>query len=128
MVLFPPGGAALDKAFLAKMKEELMLQQQEILRHLVSESEGFRAIVEDMDPKDLVDMAADDIDKKNLEALNAVEYKKLQLIENAIARIQNERYGVCMECQKLIPHPRLEAVPYALFCVECQAKKDRQNR
>lgn len=118
----------MEKAFLIKMKEELERQKQEILQHLVSESEGFRAIVEDMDPKDLVDMASDDIDKKNLEALNAVEYKKLQLIDNALSRLQNDRYGICMECQKLIPAPRLEAVPYALFCVECQSKKDRQNR
>ena len=118
----------MDKQFVRQMQEELLRQKEEILRHLAVESEGFRAIVEDMDPKDLVDMASDDIDKKNLEALNAVESKKLQLIDNALARIQNERYGVCMECQKPIPAPRLQAIPYALFCIDCQAKKDRQNR
>ena len=110
------------------MQEELQHQKKEILHHLVMESEGFRAIVEDIDPKDLVDMASDDIDKKNLEALNAVESKKLQMIDNALARIQNDRYGVCMECQKPIPVSRLQAIPYALFCIDCQSRKDRQNR
>ncbi|NNM54142.1 MAG: TraR/DksA family transcriptional regulator [Spirochaetales bacterium] len=118
----------MDKEFLKKMQEELQRQKEEILHHLVVESEGFRAIVEDIDPKDLVDMASDDIDKKNLEALNAVESKKLQMIDNALARIQNDRYGVCMECQKPIPVSRLQAIPYALFCIDCQSRKDRQNR
>ena len=118
----------MDKQFRAKMKAELLKQKEEILKHLEAESEGFREIVEDMDPKDIVDMAADDVDKKNLEALNVVETRKLSLIENALGRIQNERYGVCMECSKIIPTPRLEAIPYALFCIDCQTKKDRQNR
>jgi RNA polymerase-binding protein DksA len=110
------------------MKVELQRERDEILKHLANDSEGFREIADDVDPKDVVDMASDDVDKKNLEALNLVESKKLQLIDNALSRIQNDRYGICMECAKSIPLPRLEAVPYALFCVDCQAKKDRQNR
>lgn len=118
----------MDKSFLEKMKAELLRQREEIVRHLANETEGFRAIVEDDDPKDIIDMASDDVDKKNLEALNAVESKKLQLIDNALARLQTDRYGICMECSRVIPPLRLEAIPYALFCVECQAKKDRANR
>jgi len=118
----------LDRQLLEQMKGELLRQREEILKHLASDSEGFREIAEDVDPKDVIDLAADDVDKKNLEALNVVESKKLQLIDNALSRIQNGRYGVCGECSKSIPIPRLEAVPYALFCVDCQAKKDRQNR
>lgn len=118
----------MDKAFLDKMQQVLVLQRDEILRHMASESEGFRAIVEDDDPKDIIDMAANDVDKKNLEALNVVEAKKLQLIENALGRISADRYGICMDCSKSIPEPRLEALPYAVFCVECQGKRDRQTR
>jgi len=118
----------VDKAFLDKMRDVLGLQRDEILRHLANESEGFRAIVEDDDPKDIIDLASNDVDKKNLEALNAVESKKLQLIENALARIRSDRYGICMDCSKPIPEPRLLALPYAVFCVECQGKRDRQTR
>jgi len=118
----------VDKSFLDKMREVLLIQRDEILRHLASESEGFRAIVEDDDPKDIIDLAANDVDKKNLEALNAVESRKLQLIESALTRIRTDRYGICMDCSKAIPEPRLEALPYAIFCVECQGKRDRQSR
>jgi len=118
----------LDKQFLENRKNELLRQREEIVKHLANDSEGFLEIAEDADPKDAVDMASDDVDKKNLEALNVVESKKLLLIDNALSRIQNGRYGICMECSKAIPVPRLEAVPHALFCVDCQAKKDRQSR
>lgn len=118
----------MDKDFVEKMKTELYTQKEEILNHLLADSEAFKSIVEDMDPKDLVDIAADDIDKKNLEAMSAVELKRLKLIDSALARIQNGRYGVCMECSCLIPHTRLEAIPYALNCIDCQTKREKQNR
>ena len=118
----------LDKQVLDTMRNELLRQREELLRHLATDSEGFLEITEGSDPKDVIDQASDDVDKKNLEALNLVESRKLQLIENAIVRLQNNRYGVCMECGQVIPLARLEAVPYAVFCVSCQAKKDRQNR
>jgi len=118
----------LERLFLERMKDELLKQRQDLLRHLANDSEEFREIAEDVDPKDVVDMASEDVDKKNIEALNVIESKKLQLIDNALSRIQNDRYGICMECSKVIPRARLEAVPYALFCVECQTKKDRQGR
>lgn len=118
----------MDKAFVARMKAELLRQKEEILTHLIADNEDFKAIVEDIDPKDLVDIAADDIDKKNLEALNTVELKRLKMIDSALARIQNERFGICGECSKLIPAPRLEAIPYAVLCIDCQSKREKANR
>jgi len=118
----------MDKAFLDSRRDELIKQQREILAHLASEAEGVRDLLEDEDPKDAVDLASDDVNKQNLEALSVVETKRLQLIENALSRLQNGRYGVCMDCGQLIPRARLEVLPYALFCVDCQTKRDRSNR
>jgi RNA polymerase-binding transcription factor DksA len=47
-----------------------------------------------MDPKDLADVAADDIDRKTLEALGSVELRRLQLIESALSRVENKKYGL----------------------------------
>jgi DnaK suppressor protein len=54
---------SLDKAFLDKMKNLLLEMKEEILHMLAEESNDFKKIVEDMDPKDMVDIAADDIGK-----------------------------------------------------------------
>jgi RNA polymerase-binding protein DksA len=118
----------MDENFLKKMKNELASLKKDILRNLASESEDFRTIIEDMDPKDLADIAADDIDRKTLEALGSQEIKRLQLIESAIARIENKKYGVCARCSKKIPRERLEAIPYALLCIDCKSSEERRTR
>ena len=121
-------GTVMEATFLKKMKSSLFDLKQEILKNLASESEDFRTIIEDMDPKDLADIAADDIDRKTLEALGSQELRRLQLIESALARIENEKYGLCARCSKKIPRERLEAIPYALLCIECKSSEERRNR
>jgi DnaK suppressor protein len=118
----------MEDAFLKKMKISLVDLKKEILKNLASESEDFRTIIEDMDPKDLADIAADDIDRKTLEALGTQELRRLQLIESALARIENKKYGLCARCSKKIPRERLEAIPYALLCIDCKSSEERRNR
>jgi DnaK suppressor protein len=122
------GCREMDESFLRKMKNSLVKLKEEILRNLAAESEDFRNIIENLDPKDLADIAADDIDRKTLEALGSQELKRLQLIESALARIENRKYGICAKCSKKIPRERLEAIPYALLCIECKASEERRNR
>lgn len=40
-------------------------------------------------------------------------------IDEAIDRIRNGSFGKCENCQRPIPKPRLEAIPYTRFCVQC---------
>lgn len=118
----------MDKDFIEKMEQTLLSQKETILKNLISENEDFEALIKDLDPKDLADVAADDIDRKTLEALSSQDIKRLRLIDSAISRIHNDRYGVCMKCNKKIPRERLEAIPYALMCVNCQSSDERRNR
>jgi RNA polymerase-binding transcription factor DksA len=110
------------------MKQKLLDEKAEILKHLMSEDEDFREIVEHDDGKDLVDVASSDIDKKLLDTLGSQEMKRLRLIESALARIENGNYGICMKSGKVIPRERLEAIPYALYRVEYQNEIERRNR
>jgi len=118
----------MDKKFVERMKASLESLKKEIIDKLMAESSEFREILEDMDPKDLVDIAAEDIDRKTIEALGAQELKRLRSIDAALSRIENERYGLCAKCNKKIPAERLEAIPYALMCIECKASDERRNR
>ena len=118
----------MEKDFAEKMQTNLMEMKEEIMKSLIAESEDFEALIEDIDPKDLGDVAADDIDRKTLEALNQQEIKRLRLIDSALSRIKNGRYGLCMRCGKRIKRERLEAIPYALMCIECKNNDERQNR
>jgi DnaK suppressor protein len=118
----------MDKDAVEKMKDLLFTQKREILETLASTNADFRAIVEEMDPKDFADVASDDIDRKMLEALGSQEIKRLRAIDAALSRIQLGRYGQCMKCGKKIPAERLSAIPYAVLCIECQKGEERRNR
>ncbi|MCL2473166.1 MAG: TraR/DksA family transcriptional regulator [Treponema sp.] len=120
--------AAAGRDFIAKMEKSLMDLKREILSKLMVSNEDFREIVDAMDPKDLADVASDDIDRKMIEAMGSQELKRLKLIDSALTRIQQGRYGLCMKCGKKIPQERLEAIPYALMCIECKTAEEKRNR
>lgn len=122
------GGVPMDKEFTEAMRVSLTTMKQEILDKLLAANQDFKAIVEEMDPKDFVDVASDDVDRKMLEALGSQDVKRLRSIEAAIVRIQQGRYGTCVKCSKRIPQERLEALPYAVMCIDCQKSEERRNR
>ncbi len=121
-------GVKMEKLIEKKFEDLLTSTKEALMASLVSESKEFEAIVDDMDPKDLADLAADDIDKKTLEALNQKDLRKLRLIDSALSRVKNGRYGLCMRCGTRIPEERLEAIPYALMCIDCKSTEERKFR
>jgi len=44
-------------------------------------------------------------------------------VEDALARIQEHRFGACEDCDKRIPKTRLTALPYARHCFSCAEKR-----
>ena len=118
----------MEKDFTLKMKESLIEMKKEIVVQLMATSSEFKNILEDMDSKDSVDVASDDIDRKMLETVGTKDLNRLKLIDSAIARIEQGRYGLCMKCGKNIPQARLEAIPYALMCIECKSAEEKRNR
>jgi RNA polymerase-binding protein DksA len=118
----------MEQKFLEKMKQSLTKLKKEIISNLIVSNEDFKEIVEGMDPKDLADIASDDIDRKMIEAIGSQDLKRLKLIDSALTRIEQGKYGLCMKCGKKIPQLRLEAIPYALMCIDCKTAEERRNR
>ncbi len=54
-------------------------------------------------------------------ALDANIDSMLATIHRALAKIDEGTFGVCDRCGKPIPEARLEAIPYAIYTVDCQA-------
>ena len=118
----------MDQDFVERMRKSLIDLKKEIITNLIAGNADFREIVEGMDPKDFADIASDDIDRKMIEALGSQDLKRLRLIDAAITRINQGKYGLCMKCAKRIPRERLEAIPYAVMCIECKESEERRNR
>ena len=53
---------------------------------------------------------------------NTIDIKLLREIADAIDRIEQGTYGVCLECDEPISAKRLDAVPWARYCVSCQER------
>jgi DnaK suppressor protein len=49
-------------------------------------------------------------------------------VTEALERIADGAYGLCVDCGDHVPEGRLEARPDAARCVRCQSKHDRQHR
>ena len=116
------------QAFTDEMERSLLGKKSEIINNLVAGSNDFKEIVEGMDPKDLADIASDDIDRKMIETLGAQELKHLKLIDSALTRIKQGKYGFCIKCDRRIPPDRLEVIPEALMCIECKTAEERRSR
>jgi RNA polymerase-binding transcription factor DksA len=114
--------------FTEQMEKSLLGLKSEILGNLIAGNKDFKEIVEGMDPKDFADIASDDIDRKMIEVIGAQELRQLRLIESALTRINQGKYGFCIKCEKRIPPDRLEAIPYALMCIDCKSEEERRNR
>jgi len=124
----PKTAAVAERDFIAKTSKTLTDLKREIVTNLLESSKDFKGIVEAMDPKDLADIASDDIDRKMIEAIGSQELRRLRMIDSALTRIQQGKYGVCVSCGVKIPHARLEALPYALMCVNCKSVDEKRNR
>lgn len=53
---------------------------------------------------------------------NTLDMKLLREVQAALRRVQNATYGVCAACEEPISAKRLDAVPWAKFCVRCQER------
>jgi DnaK suppressor protein len=74
------------------------------------------------------DAGSDAYEKDFALSLLSQEQDALYEIEEALKRIEVGSYGVCEMSNKVIPHARLEAIPFARFTVECQQQLEKENR
>jgi DnaK suppressor protein len=60
-----------------------------------------------------------------LSRLEGRECHELDEIRAAEARLETGTFGLCEECSQAIPLPRLHAVPWARYCITCQARGEK---
>ena len=118
----------MDKTFLENMKVKLLEQKKTLLDSLADQSEDMKNLVKTVESGDEADVAADVIDRQLLTSIGTQDAIRLQQIENALDRINQDKYGRCIKCGKEIPEERLEVLPYALMCIQCASAEERKNR
>ena len=112
----------LSSAEIKKFKAMLLEKRSEILGNVTSmESETLRRERSDLSnlPIHMADMGSDSYEIENTIGLMSSERKILIEINDALDRIENCIYGLCEGDNEPIPKARLEAIPWARYCVSC---------
>lgn len=79
-------------------------------------------------PTDEMDRARASADVETHASLIARAEERLRYIDEALGRVDEGRYGICAGCGEHIPVDRLSAVPFAVYCVDCQQKRTRPGQ
>jgi len=101
---------------LEKAKEELSTLKASLTRSSeeTGDSPGSIKTLED---------GADTAEKEHLSQLAGRQQKFITNLENALVRIKNGTYGVCVDTGKLISKERLRAVPHTMHSIEAKLSK-----
>jgi DnaK suppressor protein len=113
----------MDDKKLAHFKQKL-IQKKLSLSDMVTRTEGYGR---EKEPaiQDVADMAVESYTKEFMFGKSSGDRAVLQMINEALERIDDKNYGTCENCGEPILPKRLEAVPWALFCIRCQGLQEK---
>ncbi|MFZ0820206.1 MAG: TraR/DksA family transcriptional regulator [Candidatus Acidiferrales bacterium] len=114
----------MDKKRLDYYRKKLQAKREDLVRNIERTEEEGRAADEDT-TVDLADKAANSYTKEFLFGKTNIERGLLRLIDEALKRMKDGAFGECPNCEKELQQKRLEAVPWAKYCVDCQEKQER---
>jgi RNA polymerase-binding transcription factor len=115
----------MDKRNLEKYRKKLDEKRAEIVRDFQKNMNYRKESVADDGTQDIADKANMAYNKEFIFSLTDAERDLLQLIEDAIKRIEEAEFGVCSSCSNEIKTTRLEAVPWAKYCISCQELQEQ---
>jgi len=98
----------------------LLVNRRDALRQALAGDLSLLKTLPEQIGGDVVDAALDAAQDEISSKLAEVESRELVLIDNAIERFREGSYGQCEVCNNKIPLARLNALPYAMTCIDCQ--------
>jgi DnaK suppressor protein len=107
----------LIKKKLAVAKEELNMLKETLSKRNDSGTDNTASTSK------LLEDGADTLERESLSQLAARQQKFIINLENALVRIKNGTYGVCVDTGKLIAKERLMAVPHTMHSIEAKLAK-----
>jgi DnaK suppressor protein len=117
------GRARMEQKKLRVFRERLQQKKLEILE-AYNKNKTYGKEADEDGAQDIADKASNSYAKEFLFSLSNSERELLQLMDDALTRIEDKRFGVCLSCEEEMNQKRLEAVPWAKHCLACQEKQE----
>ena len=121
VVVATPEGTRYDD-----LKDMLVERQSELVAEVQGKIRGVRADGAEK-PHEVMDQGeASEVDiQEDIElALLQMKAETLNKINEALARLEEGRYGMCFECGDEIAEARLRALPFAVRCKDCEEARE----
>ena len=110
---------SLNKAQIRRFKQMLEAKAEEIRQNLQS-AKAAKAFARGEEPVDMEELPGQSHEEwifLNRNNLDAILFREIQ---EGLGRIEERTFGTCLECDKNMSLKRLQAIPWARFCVACQ--------
>lgn len=121
----------LDYAYFTRLLQQ---EKESLLTFMSQEGMGKHASLKDSTEElSLIDNHPADMGSELFErskdlSLHELRLRKLQEVNMALERIADGTFGRCLACGQQIEKERLEALPYARYCISCKKLREEQDR
>lgn len=107
-----------------KIRKRLLAKREELVADLAKNREVSDETI-DESAQDMADRATSAYTKEFAYSLSENDRKILLLIDEAMGRLDAGTYGTCVHCAQPVQEKRIEAVPWARHCLDCQELQDK---
>lgn len=115
----------MDKKQTEKYRKRLTEKRKDIMDEFRKNVNYRMESAADDGTQDIADKATMAYNKEFLFSLTDTERDMLQLIDEALVRLNTKEFGYCTSCQTEIKQTRLDAVPWARYCLSCQELQEQ---
>jgi DnaK suppressor protein len=123
-----PGSKEFEDERKASLRKMLVTRREQI----VSEAKAEISKYIKGETRQLVDTALDDGDWSVVDLSEDVSLRRLsthrdnlQRIDEALRKFDEGTYGICEDCGEEISRERLKILPFAIYCTDCQEKREQ---
>ena len=106
-----------------KIKERLLGKRSELL-NLIQSSKSLERDTGDLTFSNEIDLPSSLEGREMTFQLTSRDRNDLRRIEDALFRINEGTYGACESCEKKISLKRLQTLPFAALCIDCQEEAE----
>lgn len=107
---------------------QVLIKRRDALRKALAGDLSLLKELREQTSGDVVDFALDSVQDEINSQLAEVESRELANIEVALEKMREGTYGKCEGCNGAIPAIRLQALPYASYCIGCQQELEKSGR
>jgi DnaK suppressor protein len=107
------------------IRRDLEQQRRTILNEVV---EGLTSSNNQETFPDVSDQASAEAEQNFSMRIREREQRLVKKIDEALARMDQNIYGICERCEEEIPYPRLKARPVTTLCIDCKTREEQEEK